>query len=168
MSLTKKPRVAIHSFTRIWHLILFNKGLKRAILGNFLPGQPPPDSNKMLGTNSIGSGRNSLMKRGRFFVLAAAFIVSGFFVAGLANATITSVTLTTPNGGEEWRGTQNIVWSTNGTTGDQVEISYSTDNFTSIIVLVDTVAYNGSPYAWNTSLLPDGNTYQIRVKNVAN
>ena len=67
MSLTKKPRVAIHSFTRIWHLILFNKGLKRATLGNFLPGQPP-QFQQMFSTNSIGSGADSLMKRSIFSV----------------------------------------------------------------------------------------------------
>ncbi|MBU3925792.1 Ig-like domain repeat protein, partial [Patescibacteria group bacterium] len=119
-------------------------------------------------SNVFKSKVEQSLKQSFFIIFAATFLMSGFFVATTASAAITTINLVSPDGGEEWRGTQNIVWSTDGTTGDQVEISYSTDNFTSIIVLVDTVAYNDSPYAWNTTLVPDGTSYKIRVKNVAN
>ena len=100
--------------------------------------------------------------RRSFVVIAAAALISGFFVSN-AYAAVTTLTVTSPNGTEEWRGTQNINWSTTGgAPGDLVNIVYSTDNFSSQAVIVTGVAYNAQPYSWDTTSFPESTNFKIR------
>src|SRR3989338_7559433 len=100
--------------------------------------------------------------RRSFVVIAAAALISGFFVSN-AYAAVTTLTVTSPNGTEEWRGTQNINWSTTGgAPGDLVNIVYSTDNFSSQAVIVTGVAYKAQPYSWDTTSFPESTNFKIR------
>ena len=61
---------------------------------------------------------------------------------------ISGITLTSPNGGEQWAAgsTQNIVWQWGGPVGD-VKIEYSTDQGATWTTIVDDTPNTGS-YAW--------------------
>ncbi|MEK7194903.1 MAG: Ig-like domain-containing protein [Patescibacteria group bacterium] len=94
--------------------------------------------------------------------MAVTLLAGGLFT-GSASAEVSTITLTSPNGGEVWNGIHPITWTTTGgVPGDLVNIAYSTDgfNFSSAIALG--VPYN-LPFSWNTASLPDGTTYWIRV-----
>lgn len=96
------------------------------------------------------------------FSLVSVIVFGGFFIPLSAHA-LTTLSVTSPNGGEEWRGTQSISWSsTGGVFGDTVNIVYSTDNFFSQAVVATGVPYNSTPFSWNTTLFPESATYKIR------
>lgn len=113
---------------------------------------------------------NKLSFKNSFILLTTALlVVSAFFVfAENANA-LTTLTVVAPNGGEEWRGIQNITWtSTGGVPGDTVNIVYSTDGFLSQAIIAEDVVYDGSPYPWNTALFPESSNYQVRFVSDSN
>jgi len=94
--------------------------------------------------------------------VTAAFIVSGFFVS-VAYAAITTLTVAAPVAGDEWRGTQEIEWSfTGGDPGDTVNIVYSTNDFGGQAVIATDVAYDSSPYIWDTTGFPESTNFKIR------
>src|SRR3989338_7360132 len=106
--------------------------------------------------------------RRSFAVIAVAALISGFFIPLSANALITSLTLTDPTGGEEWRGTQTITWTSttdiNG--GNNISILLSTNSGGSYTTLVSSISSALGTYSWDTTqsgagLLADGNTYRI-------
>jgi len=109
-------------------------------------------------------GKNIFNKSGFFFVVTG-IIVSGFFASNTALAAISNVTVTSPNGGESIGGTRGITWtSVGGVVGDTVSILYSTDNFDeSQVLLASGVAFNASPFSWNTATVTEGTTYKIKV-----
>ena len=84
-----------------------------------------------------------------------------FFVGAASAAPITNIAITSPNGGEEWSGTQNIVWTIIG--DGNVDIVYTIDNWANSISVVPD--YNGNllSYAWDTSAVSDGVSYQVRI-----
>ena len=105
--------------------------------------------------------------RRSFAVIAVAALISGFFVStAFADPTPTTLTITSPNGGEIWSGTHNITWSsTGGTPGDTVSLVYSTNDFTtqSLIVGSEGLAYDVGTFSWNTTTVPDGTSYKVKV-----
>lgn len=108
---------------------------------------------------------SKLFFKNSFLLLTTALlVVSGFFVfAQPANASISSIIITTPLSGVQWRGTQNITWSAIGANpGDVVDIVSTTDNFTNSLVAGQVSAIAGT-FAWDTSTLPDSATYQIKI-----
>lgn len=58
--------------------------------------------------------------------LALALVLGGFLVLNTksAEALITTITVTAPNGTEKWSGTKNITWTSDGVGGDSVDIYY--------------------------------------------
>src|SRR3989344_2758954 len=103
------------------------------------------------------------------YVLAifVAFAIAGGFFATSAFAIVTNIVLDDPNGGEEWRGTQTILWTatTDDEGGETVSIflsSDSGDNFNTLIK--NNVPAEPGTYAWDTTGIPDGDTYKVQVE----
>jgi hypothetical protein len=74
-----------------------------------------------------------------------------------------SVTVTSPNGGEEWPiGTSHdITWTSNGTVSDNLKIEYSKNNFTTATTIASGVPNTGS-YTWNP--VPDDYSTTVKVR----
>lgn len=75
------------------------------------------------------------------------------------SAAITSIAVTSPNGGEHLRGTNTITWTSNDAGNGLVDIYYCRAECS--IVIQDTE--NDWSYAWNTIPRADGNNYTIRM-----
>ncbi len=115
-----------------------------------------------------GGGRNSLVKWGKFLVVAALVLSSGFFV-GNVRAAVDFTPPVSPNGTELWGGIHDITWSATGSPGDTVDIIYSTDGFTSTTHLIATnLLFSPGTFSWNTAGVPDGSTYRVRVQSHLN
>ncbi len=86
---------------------------------------------------------------------------------GLVNATINSINVISPNGGEYLSGTQEITWNWEGNdSSDMVDIVYSTDGFVSSQKIIDTGVEVGSlSFLWNTDIdkFLDMDDYKIRL-----
>ena len=100
------------------------------------------------------------------FALAVVLMIGGVFVQRV-NATITTVTVTDPDGSEIWSGSHDITWTTDGDAGDSVKIYYCSgtncaENSYTLIVASTT---NDGTYSWDTTTAADGDatTYKIRV-----
>ena len=65
--------------------------------------------------NAVSFIRNNFLgfaKKASTIITAVALVVGGFFVsAPFAFAAISTITVTSPNGGEIWSGTHNITWT---------------------------------------------------------
>jgi len=118
---------------------------------------------------------------GKFGKKIAVVILGLFSVAmftGIANAAITSVTLTTPNGGEAWNTTQNITWSCsdNGISpkcSDTTinDIVYSPDGGTTwegIGYVGGSVVAGTGTYSWDTTAIPNTESSSGIIKVVSN
>src|SRR3989344_5562604 len=111
----------------------------------------------------------SFIGRRAVFAAATGFvIVGGLFVsAPLAHAapTPTTLTIVSPNGGEIWSGTHSITWtSTDGVSGDEVTLAWSTDNFVSTSNLIaENIPYGLGTYSWDTNTVAGGTNYRVRV-----
>ncbi|MCL5012217.1 MAG: hypothetical protein M1320_02210 [Patescibacteria group bacterium] len=80
-------------------------------------------------------------------------------------AAITTITVTSPNGGEIWSGTHNITWTTDGVGTDNVNIYRCIGgDCASNQTLITTVVATSSPYSWNTAGLNE--TDRIMVKDM--
>src|SRR3989338_6025966 len=90
--------------------------------------------------------------RRSFAVIAAAALISGFFVSS-AHAAISTINLDSPNNaGLEWRGTQTIEW--NGVSDnvlDTVDISYASDGINYTQLVASGVLFLGGSYSWDTT-----------------
>ena len=75
--------------------------------------------------------------------------------------TISSITVTSPNGGEHWSGTHNITWTT-VPVGDLGTVSIYLVDGGSSSSIVTNVVNNGS-YPWDTASVLDSTTYIIKV-----
>ncbi|MEX0917331.1 MAG: hypothetical protein WDZ90_02315, partial [Candidatus Paceibacterota bacterium] len=117
---------------------------------------------------------NATLKAWAFGVAGAVFLFGVGLFATNALATISSVTLSDPNGGEEWRGTQTIIWSTDGEVGDTVDIIYSTDGFGSTKLVASEIPHENGSFDWDTTTLKveaietDSSTVQVRVQSHLN
>jgi hypothetical protein len=80
----------------------------------------------------------------------------------------TSVTVTSPNGGESWQAgtTHNITWTTQGTTVANVKIELSTNGGTGYSTIIASTPNNGS-YAWTVPNTPSSNCL-VRISDAAN
>jgi len=112
-------------------------------------------------------------KWSRSILLSAVLIISGFFVPN-AQAAITSIMLTAPNGGEIWHGTQTINWNaTTDEEGGTISILLSTnsgDNYSEVIAPSVNVILG--QYQWDTTQtqagsLIDGSTYRVKITDGA-
>src|SRR3989344_2794896 len=113
----------------------------------------------------------SFIGRRAVFAIAAGFIITGglFVSAPLAHAapTPTTLTIVSPNGGEIWSGTHSITWTSTGGTPelDTVSLVYSTNDFStqSLIVGSEGLAYDLGTFSWDTTTVPDGTAYKVKV-----
>ncbi|MDD4985192.1 MAG: hypothetical protein PHQ43_05300, partial [Dehalococcoidales bacterium] len=95
--------------------------------------------------------------------IALVFVLSLSLVTAVpASAAISSITVTAPTAGETWYGEQDITWTSVGD-ADTVNIYYSTNNFASSTTIVIATANDGS-YSWDTTSVPDGTNYRIKVR----
>ncbi len=102
-------------------------------------------------------------------------LFGGFFVPLLAFATITSLTLNDPDGGEKWRGTQDITWDATTIAGGSnlVSILLSTDsgeNYNTLIA--NNIDATLETYLWDTNFtaagaLVDGSIYKVKITDGA-
>ena len=98
-----------------------------------------------------------------FALFTALAIASGFFIP-VAYATITTITLDSPDGAEEWRGTQTIDWSgVSDNVTDKIDITFAPDGTNFNEVIVSNVLFSTGLYSWNT-LLPDPDTLTARIR----
>ncbi|MFH0790956.1 MAG: right-handed parallel beta-helix repeat-containing protein, partial [Candidatus Omnitrophota bacterium] len=76
------------------------------------------------------------------------------------------VKVLSPDGGETWSGTKNILWKAEilGSAVSQVNIFYSNDAGSSWVVLAEAVS-NTESYNWDTSLVSNGNQYLIKISS---
>ena len=74
-----------------------------------------------------------------------------------------------PNGGESINGTIDILWTASDDFDDElsIDIEYSNDSGVSWYIISPNEDNDGS-YEWNTSLLPEGNYYMIRITAMDN
>ena len=100
-----------------------------------------------------------------FSILAVSTItLGGFFIPSAHAVGPKTLTVIAPNGGEFWRGTQNITWSTtNFDPGDFVDIGLLDTLLNSSHDISLGVAYDASPYPWSTIGETDGTNYKIQI-----
>ena len=74
-----------------------------------------------------------------------------------------TMTVTSPNGGEKWKGTQAIIWTADDPDGDTLTIT--TQKSTDGVIWTDiaTGEANDGSFSWDTTATADGNNYKIRV-----
>jgi len=80
------------------------------------------------------------------------------------SAAITAITVTSPNGGETFRGTVPITWTVDGDT-DTVNVYYSVDNFSSSWKIAGPISADTLNFDWDSTIIPNGATYKIKVRN---
>jgi len=98
-------------------------------------------------------------------------LLSVAMFATFANATISSLTLTAPNGGEQWSGFQNITWDATTIEGGDnlMSIALSVDGGENYNTLIENnIDATDEIYSWDTNntsvgLLDDGDNYRIRI-----
>ena len=61
----------------------------------------------------------------KFIILSSIISLMISLVSGVVLGAISTITVTSPNGGEIWKGTQTISWTTDGTSSDFVDIYYN-------------------------------------------
>jgi len=91
------------------------------------------------------------------------FALFGGFFAPIANAVVSAIDLTSPNGGEVWSGVHNITWTATGEPGDTVAILLSNNDFSTSATLIAAIAYDAVLFPWDTTTVPDGTNYKIKV-----
>ena len=96
---------------------------------------------------------------------AVLIMIGGFFVAANANAVITTINLVSPDGGQEWRGTQNITWNgVSDNASDAIDILYAADGVNFNQVVAQNRLFSDGSYSWNTTLsFPDSLTARIQI-----
>ncbi len=94
-----------------------------------------------------------------------AFAIAGGFFAPNANAVVSSINLTSPDGSEHWNGTHDITWTATGDPGDTVGILLSDNDFVTSATLVVAIAYDAGSFAWDTATVLDGTNYKIKVQS---
>lgn len=105
------------------------------------------------------------MKKFSLVLIFALVLMSGFVFVPKAEALITTITVTSPNGGEVWSGTHNITWTDDGVGTDNVNIYRCVGGDCSLNqTLIATVAATSSPYSWNTAGLNE--TDRIMIKDL--
>ena len=105
----------------------------------------------------------------KLLAFTLATVAIGIFMPLTASAAITNITLTSPLGGQDWRGAHDIAWTytDNDGFGGTVSILYSTDGGTNFNNLVTGVPVNSLSYPWDTVSVIDGSAYKIKVVDPA-
>ncbi|MDI6791353.1 MAG: Ig-like domain-containing protein [bacterium] len=118
-------------------------------------------------TTGVSDGQSYLIKvRAQDDTRLAAEDVSDA-VFTIDNPSAPKVTVTYPNGGEKLRGTQQIWWQASDEDGDSIaiDISYSSNGGVNWVVVVQGEVNDGIK-EWNTTTVPDGNNYLVKVKAI--
>jgi parallel beta-helix repeat protein len=92
-------------------------------------------------------------------VCPIALLITGFAQAA-------TITLTSPNGGQVWRGgsSQNITWSAEGPEIDHIRLSYSINGGSTYPNVIDIDTEDDGIYEWT---IPTENSTEVRVKAIA-
>ena len=100
-----------------------------------------------------------LMKTVGVIIFSIIFLVG---VLGMVSAAISSISVSSPQTGQYWRGSIPIMWNSDGSDGDHVNIYY--DAGAGTIPIIAFKPYTGS-YSWDTSAnnISDGSHYIIYV-----
>jgi hypothetical protein len=73
-----------------------------------------------------------------------------------------NITLSSPSGGDNWTGIQNITWSAHDIDNDSLSFDLYLENGSSVTPLVSGLANDTKQWSWNTNTTPNG-TYRIRI-----
>jgi hypothetical protein len=73
-----------------------------------------------------------------------------------------NITLSSPSGGDNWTGIQNIAWSAYDNDNDSLSFDIYLENGSSVTPLVSGLANDNKQWSWNTNATPNG-TYRIRI-----
>ncbi len=107
------------------------------------------------------SVRTTRFAFGALVVSAIAF--GGFFISS-AHAAITTINLVSPNGGEEWRGTQSISWSgVSDNTLDSIDITYAADGINFNQLVAQNVLFSAGSFSWNTSSFVESSSARVHI-----
>ena len=113
-----------------------------------------------------------LHSRGGRALSLVASLVSSLVIATACNNSSSSrggdrtppvTTVIAPNGGEIVRGMQNITWTTADAAPGNVEIRISNDSGATYANLLDPAALDTGTYPVDTTAVPDGGAYRVRV-----
>ena len=93
-------------------------------------------------------------------IVFSLLLVVGMSSNGLA--AITSITIDSPNGGEDWSGTEEVTWTAVDCdpSTDYLNIQYTTG---ALYTTIATVPCSPETYNWDTTKVGDGTNYQIRI-----
>lgn len=103
--------------------------------------------------------RVMVTKKSLILPLISLIFIFGFF--GVVSAVVTSITVTSPNGGEFWSGTQSITWTASGSDSDRVDILYNSGSGSVLIAAFQ--LFNAGSFSWDTTGVSDGGNYKIIV-----
>jgi hypothetical protein len=73
------------------------------------------------------------------------------------------VNLISPTGGEIWSGVKRIRWTATGTGLTSIDVQYSPNGGLAWYDIATNLPATTTYYDWNTSTVPEGNTYKIKV-----
>ncbi|MCK4730215.1 MAG: hypothetical protein KAT28_02750, partial [Candidatus Aenigmarchaeota archaeon] len=109
------------------------------------------------------SRENSFVGFTKLFLIASVFLV---LFSGVVSAAVSGITVTAPNGGESWSGTQSITWTAtcSDPANDYVDIQWSTGGAWTTIA--SSQYCNAATYSWDTTSVGDSSAYQIKVKDM--
>ena len=99
-------------------------------------------------------------------ILISVFVVGG----GVVSAAVTTIDLTSPVGGEDWSGDQNITWSV-ATDGDgeptstEYDVAYSQDGGVNWVNIEQGVSRGERSWIWDTTSYDESSNALIRVKD---
>jgi len=104
----------------------------------------------------------------KFMVFISVMVLTVGMMSSVVVA-ITGITVTSPNGEEDWQGTQSITWSSDCVSGENINIFLGKDgtigNPTSSSVIALNTACSPKSFAWNTIGKVDATDYQVRIES---
>jgi len=106
-----------------------------------------------------------MVKKNLNFVLMTFLLIT--ILVGFVGAAISDISVTSPDGGEQWSGTQDITWDAPGCDNETLWIFWGKGGsietpHTQAAITKDVDCSAGS-YGWDTSGREDGSDYQIKI-----